>query len=275
MVLTVDPVLWYIAAAKIFRSADIVSSAPSDRSPPVLTWMNKALFSRLVPYGYETVAAQIGTSGLAALIAENLKRVSRNHWFHAQKGLLEGLALPELSGYDGSPLLILDLPSSPQEYEAFKAAMRSHLVQLIRKQIISGGPTLFIDVDALIAEDESALAEIIIRVRRKEVTKLSVPIDGHFAEIGGLLLTSYGHSLVMAFGGRKTRLPITDFEKIQRSLADAGFNIRTEHVKTAKFRPPNRPKISASLVRFIIEDRLDLFPMTRTSATSSRKSCPR
>jgi len=272
MDLTVDPVLWYIAAAKVFRCMETVTSAPSDKSPPVLMWMNRAFFSRLAPCSYERLAAQIGTAGLLALIIVNLNRVSRHHWFHAQKGLVEGLALPELSGYDGNPLLVLDLPRFPQEYAAFKAVVRSRLVELIRKQIINDGSTLFIDVDALIAEDESALAEAIIRARREEVTKLSVPLDGRFADIGGLLLTSYGHSLVMAFGVQKTRLPVTDFEKIRESLVDAGFNIRIEHVKTARFRPQNRPKVSASLVGFIIEDRSDMLPMAPTSAVTLPES---
>ncbi len=161
--LTLDPALWYVAATKVLASADTVTSAPRDKAAPVLAWMNPSLFSRLTPLNYEAIATQTDTRNLRSIIIRNIKRVSRKHWYHSQKGMLEGFALPQLSGYDGNPLSILDLPSFPREYAGFRTALRKHVVSLVRRQIAAGGPTLFMEVDALLTEDESALAKAVVR----------------------------------------------------------------------------------------------------------------
>lgn len=258
---TLDPALWYIATAKVLRNATTITSAPEDRHSPVMAWMDKSIFSRLLPYRYESIAIQTGTANLRSVIIRNLKRVSRKYWFHAQKGLLEGLSLGELSGYDSNPLSILYIPSCPREYAAFRAVLRKHLVELIRKQVVAGGPTLFLNVDSLVAEDEPALAGMIVRARREEIEKLCLPTDGRIADITGLILTSYGHSIVRALKERRARLPLDEFEKVESALREAGLNVRTEQVKSSRFRSLARPRVSASLTSFVLESSLDLSRM--------------
>ncbi|RDE11961.1 MAG: hypothetical protein C4K47_09020 [Candidatus Thorarchaeota archaeon] len=267
--LTLDPALWYIGAAKVFSNTEMVTSALHDKSSPILAWMNKSLFSRLGPLSYEAVVTQTSTQALQTMITGNIRKVSKRYWFHAQKGLLEGFALRELSGYDGNPLSILDLPSCPQEYASLRTALRSHVVELVRKQIAAGGPTLFIDVDALLTDDESTLAEAVVRARREEIDRLSVPTDGHFADISRLIVTSYGHSIVRALGEQRMRIPLMDFEKVLAALRDSGFSIKSDRGKPGRFRLPVAPKVSGSLISFVVESSLDLLPSRPATITNT------
>jgi hypothetical protein len=74
-------------------------------------------------------------------------------------------------------------------------------------------------------------------------------------------VTCYGHSVVRALGEERVRLPLAEFEKVDHALREAGFSIKSERGKPGRFRPPTGPKVSASLISFVVENRLDVFPM--------------
>jgi hypothetical protein len=124
-----------------------------------------------------------------------------------------------------------------------------------------GGPTIFIEVDALLTDDESALVEAVVRARREEMDRLVVPCDGHIVDIGRLVVTSYGHSVVRALGEQRVKVPLADFEKVEDALKDAGFSIKSESGKPGRVRFPTSPRVSDSLIGFVVENSLDTSPM--------------
>jgi hypothetical protein len=268
--LRVDPALKYIAAAKALRMRDTITSSPRTDTPPVLRWMTHAHHSRLTAYDYESEAERVGTEELRKRLDAILSRVLPGHWFHAQKGLLEGFGLGYLSGYDGDPILLTPLEDCGSDFSKLKQSLLQRAIELIRAQVKRRGPTLFIDVHSLLAIGEPKLADRIIHLRQKEMDSVVVPLDRGQADISELKLTSYGHSLLSALGEERSRIPVTDLDRVACALADAGFRLRSQERSVTGNRGA-KPRVTQSFFDFVLVDRLDKL-MKNTPSTECNSS---
>jgi len=254
--LRVDPALKYIAAAKALQMRDPIISAPRAIIPPVLRWMTCVHHSKLTAYDYESEAKRAGTGQLRKRLDAILSRVAPGHWFHAQKGLLEGFGLGYLSGYDGDPTLLIPAEDCGSDFSKLKESLLQRAIGIIRSQVKRMGPTLFIDVQTLLALGEPELADRIIHLRQEEMESVVIPLDRGQADISDLKLTSYGHSVLSALGEGRSRIPVADLDRVAHALADAGFRLKTRE-RRGIGGSGAKSRVTRSLFDFVLVDRLD------------------
>ena len=56
-------------------------------------------------------------------------------WYGAQRGLMEGLDIPMLGGFDGNPELLLENTISKMSYEEARQSIFDTVVKLIEQQL--------------------------------------------------------------------------------------------------------------------------------------------
>ncbi len=103
---------------------------------------------------------------------------------------------------------------------------------------------------------------------------LVVPTDGRSADVSRLSVTSYGLSIIRALGEQRAKIPLSNFNRVQAALRDAGFNIRSERGKPSRLGSPPAPRVSASLISFVVNSRMDLSPMKGPDRMSAFESGP-
>ncbi|MHA2602027.1 MAG: hypothetical protein AM324_007860, partial [Candidatus Thorarchaeota archaeon SMTZ1-83] len=99
VVLTADSILKYVTSPEDLKKR--YHSVRTDRSTwtatPIIIWIDYPELIRR--FGWKVVINRIRTV---------LERTPITKWFHAQRGLLEGLGVDELAGFDGRPSMLLD-----------------------------------------------------------------------------------------------------------------------------------------------------------------------
>ncbi|MHA1481329.1 MAG: hypothetical protein ACTSQZ_07910 [Candidatus Thorarchaeota archaeon] len=181
-----------------------------------------------------------------------LKYIDPRYHFTAQRGLLSGLGMEEISGYDGDPLNILPPILAKVDYENARFRIRRKIIRLLQNQIESGGSTHFLDIDRLVTTEAHVLVQSIIEARKKEIESLVVPITNGETDGRRIWSTAYGFKIMRESGfspyktseQKKERLNLTD---IQRALRGVGMKFTTLDNKSKKV-PLYNPRFSKGLI---------------------------
>ncbi|MBN2230113.1 MAG: hypothetical protein JW779_11045 [Candidatus Thorarchaeota archaeon] len=187
-------------------------------APPVIIWntyvdLSKTLLWRIIYPRIESVLAM----------------VSKDKWFGAQRGLLEGIGIGELAGYDGNPNNLLDNVDSSVSFEEARHMIFDNAVELLDEQIENNGPTLFLDIEHLKRTRASKLIPHIVERRKREIEEITIQMKGSKVFLHPLLLTYYGYSIMKATGSGL----ITDsngFNIIKNAFRELDIEIITKKV---------------------------------------------
>ncbi len=179
-----------------------------------------------------------------------ISRIDSDFWFHLQKGLLEGMDMRALAGFDGNPHEILNTVNDNLSFSDAYSAVYEGVVNLLEKQIVGGGPTIFLDIEDFKKTSASRLISLIVAERQKEIEHTRIPLYGNKASLRPLWFTAYGVEILQALEqGLETDLK--ELAQVKASFSKVGIRIKTEEVDflVEDVRPP----ISKSIETFILE----------------------
>lgn len=98
---------------------------------------------------YEEPYRNYGWNEVLAHIKLVLTYIDTENWYLAQRGLLAGMGVSEIAGFDGEPLLIIDEAAKCNSFETAREVIYDTAVDLLQIQIAKKGPTHFLDVDKM------------------------------------------------------------------------------------------------------------------------------
>ena len=206
-------------------------------APPVLMWVS-----------YETLAKKIGWSEIRDRILTVLDQITKNDWYAVQRGLLIGLGMEELAGFDGDPAKLLDNTTESMDYETAKRAIFDSAVELLDEQISNNGPTLFLETEPMKETRASRLIAKIVEARRREIENTTVLTKGSTSLMNALWLTHYGYKILRALevGVRHFGVAI---EEVKRSLEDIGLSLMTREVDSLETVDIEEPVVCSQSMR--------------------------
>jgi hypothetical protein len=188
-------------------------------APPVLMWTT-----------YQSLAMRMQWSELRERILNILDQISIDKWYHVQRGLLIGLGMEELAGFDGNPSKLLDTTDDSMSYQAARRAIFDRTVELLDEQISKGGPTLFLDAEAMRESRASKLIAKMVEARKYEIENSVVLTKASISILNSLWLTHYGHKILKALNIGMRHFGAED--RLKKSFEELGFSLRFEKVES-------------------------------------------
>ena len=180
---------------------------------------------------------QLGWRSIQKRILSVLSQITESSWFAAQRGLLEGLGLSELGGFDGNPRAILAKTDQQMTFDEVIDTIEETVVELLVKQIEDGGPTLFLDTDVIRKTRASKLIPRILESRKHEIEEIRIPVRGSRVFLRSLYLTHYGYRILSALG-MGLRTDLEGFSKIRTCFEEIGFDLQTKRMRRIRHRYP-------------------------------------
>jgi hypothetical protein len=178
---------------------------------------------------YDALANKMGWAPLRQRILSILSQVSNNDWYAIQRGLMLGLGMEELAGFDGNPKKLLESTTESMDYGTAKRAIFDKAIDLLDEQIEHGGPTLFLDTELMRNTRASRLIARIAEARKREIENAIVPTKGSTSLMNSLWLTHYGYKILEALG-----IGIRHFgnaiDQVKGSFEKLGFSLKTQEV---------------------------------------------
>ena len=224
VVVTADNILRYI-----FSKDELVSHFQLLRPdganwavPPVVIWNMYSDLRERFDWAHIKERIETALQGMVSL-----------HWYGAQRGLLQGLDISMIAGFDGDPRLLIDSAVKKMSYEEARQEIFDMAVKLIEEQLDNDGPTLFLDVENMRETSASKLIPLIVEKRKSEVENITLSIKGSKVFLKPLWLTHYGFKILSAHGmGLTTNLE--GFESLRKSFDEVDIELTTEKVTEVK-----------------------------------------
>lgn len=221
----------------------------SDRAPwsaqPVLMWKS-----------YDSLAKKMNWPSLRRRILSVLSQVSENDWYAIQRGLMIGLGMEELAGFDGNPLRLLESITDSMDYGTAKRAIFDRAIDLLDEQIEHGGPTLFLDTELMRNTRASRLIARIAEARKREIENAIVPTKGSTSLMNSLWLTHYGYKILEALG-----IGIRHFgnaiEQVKGSFEKLGFTLKTQEVDSLDGVHEHLPVVASNSMKHYLYNRVE------------------
>lgn len=262
--MAIDPAFEYVAAAQRSSRSQLVTSAPPHQGRPNMKWLGESASGQTEWLSYKQIFEHVGPAPFIARLMHLVQSIGADYWFHITKGFLHGLGLDGLAGIDCEPRLVLEGLSTINTYDDLIEKVRLRALELLETQLRSNGPTLFIDVERLIEDDQSELARRIVNRRVKEVNELTLISSGREVDISGLMLTAYGLKVLTAMGVEDVRVTKDVFATIQKKMSSAGFTIATKPGRLSADPLQSSGASSRSFARFVLVDRCHLQHLSST-----------
>jgi len=208
-------------------------------APPVLMWTN-----------YETLATRMEWSEMKKRILAVLEQVPPEKWYHIQRGLLIGLGMGELAGYDGDPSNLLKTTHDYMNYHQARRAIFDRTVDLLEQQINDGGPTLFLETEAMEKTSASKLIGRIITARQLEIENAVVLKRASISVMNSLWLTHYGYCILNALDVGMRHFGADN--KVLKSFDELGFPLKIKEVESLDNTPIEYPmNVTESMKDFV------------------------
>jgi hypothetical protein len=186
-------------------------------APPVIMWLS-----------YRELAQKFDWNGIRRRITSTLEKLPSEEWYGAQRGMLIGLGMEELAGFDGNPADLLRGTMNDMSFKDARHIIFDNTIELIESQIERDGPTLFLDMEKMRKTGASKLIPKIAERRREEVENACLYIKGSRVFLEELWMTHYGYQLLAASNiGLTTDLE--GLESIKSNFEELGMKIRTEN----------------------------------------------
>jgi hypothetical protein len=162
-----------------------------------------------------------------------LNQISPSRWFGAQRGLLFGLGLHEIAGYDGDPRHLLDTACDSMRYAEAVEAIHEHALDLLQEQVSRCGPTLFLDAELMRRTGASRIIPALVERRRQEIDELLIPRRGSRVYLRGLWTTYYGFQILSALG-LGLRTDMQGLKRVEACFSDLGFELQVVDSPTSR-----------------------------------------
>lgn len=203
---------------------------------------------RLMWKDYDNLFRRSAWATIRRTLVKIIEALDSRNWFRAQKGLLEGFQMEELSGFDGNPMLLLEHTDGLEGFASVRDTIYDNAIALLESQISRGGSTLFLDLHKMSDTRASKLVSLISAARTREVSEAAVQVGGNRVNLFPLWLTHYGSELlrVLHFG---LTTDLRGLDLISRSLRQIGYELRTEDVDPSSSMEPEN--MSEGLVDFM------------------------
>ncbi|TFG31184.1 leucine-rich repeat domain-containing protein [Candidatus Thorarchaeota archaeon] len=190
--------------------------------PPVVIWKKYCEMKKQYDWAY-----------LKERMISVLQKMSPIQWYGAQRGLLQGLGIAMIEGFDGDPRLLLDTTVSEMSFIEAQQAIFDSAVKLLEEQLQNDGPTLFLDIENMRETSASKLIPLIVEKREDEVEKSTLLVKGSTVFLRPLWLTHYGFNILSATGmGLTTNLE--GLETLRKNFDELDLELRTQKVTVAK-----------------------------------------
>ncbi len=220
VVVSVDSVLRFVyRTVELAEKFQVVRTDGLSLSlPPVTMWKS-----------YSEMTKELDWALIKERINLVLTKMSPRHWYGAQRGLMHGLDLSVISGYDGDPHILLDNAVAKMSFEDARQAIFDTAIKLVQKQLESGGPTLLLDVEAMKNTSASKLIPLIVEKRKEEIENLILPLKGSKVDLRPLWLTHYGFNILSAADFRFTT-DLNGLRMLQKNFSSLDMKLTTENV---------------------------------------------
>jgi hypothetical protein len=219
VVVSVDSILKFV-----YRNVDLRKRFQVVRTdgiswdiPPVIMWNTYSKLSDLYDWAY-----------LKERITWVLSKMTPIHWYGAQRGLLDGLKLPSIAGFDGDPTKLLHNAASAISFEEARQTIFDTCVKLIQNQLRNDGPTLFLDVEGMKDTRASKLIPLIVEKRVEEIERTVLSVKGSKVDLRPLWLTHYGFNILSATNLRFTT-DLQGLRMLQKSFRELNLALKTEN----------------------------------------------
>ncbi|RDE15276.1 MAG: hypothetical protein C4K48_04320 [Candidatus Thorarchaeota archaeon] len=222
VVLSADALLHYVFTQdELNRRFQLVRG---DGAPwtahPVIIWME-----------YADLAHRIEWNSIKKRIDSLLCMMTEDNWFGVQRGLLSGLGMEELAGFDGNPKQLLKGTDGNMSFKDARRVVFDNAIELLEEQLENGGPTLFLDTDRMRETRASKLIPGIAERRKQEVEEVILPVKGSKVNLETLWMTHYGFEILKAL-----RLDLTTnlegLHIVRTSFEELGMEIQTQKAST-------------------------------------------
>ncbi len=222
VVVTVDNIFRFVyTREELSKRFEVLrTDGMSWKIPPVIIWSM-----------YSDMVEKYDWAQLKERILFVMRKMESIYWYGAQRGLLQGLELGVIGGFDGDPLLLLDNAVSKMSFDDAQQAIFDTTVSLVQEQLESQGPALFFDVEGMKNTSASKLIPLIVDRRHEEIENLYLPIKGSKVDLRPLWLTHYGFNILDAADMRF----ITDlegFDNLRMSFQEIGLDIVSKKVSS-------------------------------------------
>jgi hypothetical protein len=191
-------------------------------APPVIMWL-----------AYTDLANRLEWIDIKKRIDPLLSDLTQEQWFSAQRGLLSGLGMVELAGFDGNPMELLIGTNGGISFKEAIHTIYDNVVRLLEKQLDNNGPTLFLDIDRMRKTRASKLIPTIVERRRNEVENAVIPSIGSKVYLESLWMTHYGFHILKATNADLVT-NLETFNSIKRSFYELGMSIATQSIPIAQ-----------------------------------------
>ena len=214
-------------------------------APPVLMWVT-----------YETLAQKMDWSTIRDRILLVLNQITERDWYAVQRGLLIGLGMEELAGYDDNPSKLLDYTDNTMDFETARRAIYDRAVELLDEQILFEGPTLFLETEAMKKTRASKLIPKIVEARKSEIEKTTVLTKGSTSLMNPLWITHYGYKILEALGVGVMHFG-AEIAKVKQSLDELGFSLKTREVESLEIVDAEDPVICSKGMKNFVFNQIE------------------
>ena len=240
VVLSADALLRYVFTRdELNRRFQLVRNDGAPwTAPPVIIWSE-----------YANLARNADWISIKTRIDSLLDRVTKDDWYGVQRGLLSGLGMEELAGFDGDPRQLLRDTHGSMSFKIARRTIFDNAIQLLQEQLDGGGPTLFLDTDRMRKTRASKLIPCIAERRKQEVEEVILPVKGSTVHLETLWMTHYGHQILKAL-----RLGVTTnlegLHIVRTSFEELGIETHAE--KSSTVAPATSSMVSSSMYRHVL-----------------------
>ena len=166
---------------------------------------------------------------------DGMKELSPSVRMRAQIAFIGGLGLPQLAGYDGNLVEVLESLSLPEDATMSKVTTRIQevLIEKLKDQVAHKGPSLFMDMEKMVLTKAAPVAAFASQRKQSEIEETVLYEDANI-DLRPLWVTGWGYEILKAL---KCGLNIDRprFERIRSAFERANLTLKmTKNKKDAR-----------------------------------------
>ncbi|TXT54373.1 MAG: hypothetical protein BAJATHORv1_70073 [Candidatus Thorarchaeota archaeon] len=178
---------------------------------------------------YNELFEEMGWKELHPRIETFLRNTPRNERFATQRSLYEGFKLGAIGCYDGPLSKIADALPEYGSYDSVRDELEAIMVLLLEEQLDNGGPTTFLDPEALKDTAAAHLVPKLEEVRKSEVENTVILIKKGKAYMRPLWATGLGFETLNKLNiGLETDM--AGLQAVRGYLRSEGVQLQVEEV---------------------------------------------
>ena len=163
---------------------------------------------------------------LIFVLQKGCQEIYQKHWLKTHHIVLSTFKIPELRGVDCSLFDELRVIQMPRNMVQASDNLFSILIEVTKKQLQSGGSTLFFNVDEISSTRSAVIVSDLVQARFREAVFVLEEIDSllpnltkEWVDVSRLWRTGYGYRVLKA-RNLSTIIHVKEYAKIRKILLD-------------------------------------------------------